>query len=234
MAISIISGFGVTSAQPADLKSILASSSSLTSISSSWRYNGMMVYTQAEAQLWQLIGGVADSNWVLLSNSGSQTSSSYALTASYALNGGGGSGTGSISASYAVTASYSPLAGFATSASYAFTSSYEIQLQTSTSFASSSISASYSITSSFSISASFVPPKTHVEFGMASGSSFSGTPMCYNVSYINSFPNTIYTVSIIGDEARIWTTANRSTNGFTINSNSNIPLTQMIMWRVEG
>ena len=113
MAISIISGFDVTSAQPADLKSILASSSSLTSISSSWRYNGMTVYTQAEAQLWQLIGGVSDSNWVLLSRSGSVSTASYSLTASYALNGGNGGSnvsaswaSSSLSASYSISASY--------------------------------------------------------------------------------------------------------------------------------
>ena len=66
MAISIIDGFNVTSALPADLKTIISTSSSLTSISSSWRYNGMLVYTQAEGQEWRLIGGVSDSNWKLM------------------------------------------------------------------------------------------------------------------------------------------------------------------------
>ena len=106
MAISIISGFDVTSAQPADLKSIIASSSSLTSISSSWRYDGMIVYTQAESELWQLIGGISDSNWELLSTNGSQT---YALTASYISNTPTTAST-AITSSFAVTAS--SLVGF--------------------------------------------------------------------------------------------------------------------------
>lgn len=92
-------------------------------------------------------------------------------------------------------------------------------------------------TSSYSINsqtASYVPSTTQVEFGMVSGSSFSGTPQTYDIIYTNPFPNSIYTVSIIGDEARIWSTVNRSSTGFTINSNSNILLSEMVMWRVEG
>ena len=111
MAISIIDGFNVTSALPADLKTVISTSSSLTSISSSWRYNGMLVYTQAEGQEWRLIGGVSDSNWKLISISGSSSSSSYASTASFALNAGSGTTltTGStypITSSWAITSSY--------------------------------------------------------------------------------------------------------------------------------
>ncbi len=90
------------------------------------------------------------------------------------------------------------------------------------------------VSSSYAFSASYAPPKTHVEFGILSGSAFSGSPQSYDIVYTNSFPNNIYSVSVIGDEARMWSTSNRSSTGFTINSNSNQPLTQMVMWRVEG
>jgi hypothetical protein len=126
------------------------------------------------------------------------------------------------------------------SASYALTSSYDIQLQISDSWASSSLSASVAVSASFAttasyvLSASYVNSATHVEFGIISGSDFVGAPLIYNIFYTKLFPNTIYTVSIIGDEARIWSTTNRSVSGFTINSNSNAALTEMVMWRVEG
>ena len=116
---------------------------------------------------------------------------------------------------------------------------YAIGSSGSVASASYSISASYapgnpSISASYAVTASYSYPRTHVEFGVISGSSFTGTPQIYNIVYANSFPNNIYVVSIIGEDARVWSTANRSTTGFTISSNSNAPLAGMVMWRVEG
>jgi hypothetical protein len=120
----------------------------------------------------------------------------------------GSSSSSSLSSSYALNASYS------TSASYA--------------------PGNPSISASYSTSASYAPPISHVEFGIITGSSFSGNPKTYNINYVNPFPNNIYIVSIMGEDARVWSAANRSTTGFTITSNSNTPLAGMVMWRVEG
>src|SRR5579862_5284991 len=97
--------------------------------------------------------------------------------------------------------------------------------------------ASYSL---FAVSASWAPssasppvlppspPDTiQIENGIVSGSDFTGSPRCYDISYTNPFDDDIYVVSIIGDDARIWSTSNRSTTGFTINSNSNTPINGM-------
>jgi hypothetical protein len=129
---------------------------------------------------------------------------------------------------YSDTASYTINSRFALTASYAITSSYEMEVEISSSWASASISSSYALSSSYT------RPTTHVEWGIISGSDFVGNPKIYNISYSLAFPNTIYIVSIIGDEPRAWSTANRSPDGFSINSNSNAPLAEMVMWRVEG
>ena len=118
MSISIIDGFLVSSAKPADVKSIAASTASLYTssnvgfISSSWRYDGMAVYCQDTKEEYNLIGGITDSNWVKVSINGKTISSSFANTSSYVLT--------------AQTASYvnsSNVSGIVTSASYALSSS---------------------------------------------------------------------------------------------------------------
>lgn len=109
MAFNVIDGFTVSSANPADLKSILSTSESLFVIPSYYRYDGMSVYCQNDKSTYKLIGGVADVNWIKISTGsfsyqcisasyapGSPSiSASYALTASYALNAGSGGGGGS-------------------------------------------------------------------------------------------------------------------------------------------
>jgi hypothetical protein len=134
MAFIIDSGFKVTSALPADMKSIWASSASLYSspvfaggyISASWRYDGMTVYCRDNQSEYKLIGGITDNDWIKITSGkeyisasyapGSPTmSASYAETASYALN-GGGSGTQLVTGStYEITSSWSVSASWASS-----------------------------------------------------------------------------------------------------------------------
>jgi hypothetical protein len=118
MSISIIDGFLVSSAKPADVKSIASTTASLYTssnvgfISSSWRYDGMSVYCQDTKEEYNLIGGITDSNWVKVSINGKSISSSFSNTASYVVN--------------AQTSSYinsTNINGTVTSASYALSSS---------------------------------------------------------------------------------------------------------------
>jgi hypothetical protein len=106
---------------------------------------------------------------------------------------------------------------FAVSASYS---------QTSENF----ISTSYS---KYSDTASYVSGSPHVEKGIVSGSIFSNSPLSLQISYDNTFDDNNYIISIIGEDARIWTAYNRTTSSFTISSNSSQPLLGMVMWRVE-
>jgi len=190
--ISIIDGFSVTSALPADLKTIISTSSSLTSISSSWRYNGMLVYTQAEGQEWRLVGGVSDSNWKLISTSGSSASSSYSNTSSVSFN--------STTSSYSYSSSYligysnitisqsisSSFASQSLSSSYANTASYLIGYTTpflvsssiSSSFASQSLSSSYLI--------GYVTP-TFVSSSISSSFASSSITASYLIGYVPPF-----------------------------------------------
>jgi hypothetical protein len=187
---------------------------------------------------------------------------SYALTASFAMN--SGNSTSSISSSYsyfAETASYALTSSFELtteiSSSWAsesyhsiisdatITASYslfsELSNTSSTSILSEfsdtsslSLYSNFSETSSYSISSSWSPAKSHVEFGIISGSDFIGSPKYYIIVYTNPYLDNSYIVSVIGDDMRVWSTNNRSTTGFTINSNSNITPNGMVMWRVEG
>jgi len=103
----------------------------------------------------------------------------------------------------------------------------------SSSYAIESDTSSISISASYALSASWAPISVHVEKGIISGSNFTGTPLIYNIIYANAYPNNIYTIGIIGEDARIWTANNRTTTGFTISSNSNQSILGMVMWRVE-
>ena len=133
MAIFVGDGFRITSALPADLKAIWATTHSLYEavpvsengyISASWRYEGMSAWCVDAQEEYRLVGGTGDGDWQLTASSGS-LSSSYALTASvgltsitasFALN-SAGSGTtlftGSlyeITASHSLTSSFTPYA----------------------------------------------------------------------------------------------------------------------------
>lgn len=130
MAIIVDSGLRVTSAGPADVKSVWQSTASLYTsppttfgyVSASWRYVGMRVFCIDKNSEYQLIGGTADNNWVQI------TSGSLILSASYAVN-------------VPQTASYSRIA---------LTSSYLLNISNSISALSASLStsASYALTAS--------------------------------------------------------------------------------------
>lgn len=98
-----------------------------------------------------------------------------------------------------------------------------------------SFSGSLNGTASYAVSASYVPSQEqiHVEKGIISGSEFAGTPQFFNIIFSNNFSDTIYNVSVIGEDARVWSISDRTTSSFSINTNSSQPLTGMVMWRVE-
>jgi len=66
--------------------------------------------------------------------------------------------------------------------------------------------------------------------GVASNSTFTGTPLNYQVSFTSSFPNTNYSITVTGGDARVWTTESKTVSGFIINSNSNTGLLYSTSW----
>jgi hypothetical protein len=144
-------------------------------------------------------------------------------TASYA--------TQALTASYAST--YAPIFPFTGSAiitgslevtgSITSTLGFTGSLQGTSSWASDSISASYASTASYIngsiIKSNSVPP------GM-----FGGTPLTTSITFTADFPNPSYSVTITGEDARIFTIQNKSATGFEINTNSNIALTGNTYW----
>lgn len=65
--------------------------------------------------------------------------------------------------------------------------------------------------------------------GSVNGASFSGVSLSYNVNFIGSFvPN--YNINIDSEEARFWTISNKTTSGFTIDSNSILSFTNSVNW----
>jgi len=191
MPISIINGFNVTSANPADLKTIVPNSASIGYITASWRYDGMPVYSVAEAAEWRLIGGTSNSNWVNVSNSGSVVSSSYSYTSSISQNAItasyiSGSISNVISSSYSTTASYalngnSSGTTLITGATYPITSSW-------------ALSSVYSVASDFSelsqnsITSSYITASNVI--GIVSSASYSLT-----ASYLTGYSIPIFVSS---------------------------------------
>lgn len=68
--IPLGSGFDRTGAVPLDLYSTVADLTARDAIPSGVRYEGMIVYVEAEETNFQLIGGILDANWEELSGSG--------------------------------------------------------------------------------------------------------------------------------------------------------------------
>jgi len=67
--------------------------------------------------------------------------------------------------------------------------------------------------------------------GIVAYTEFSGTPRKATVTFTNAFSSNNYTVTVVGEDARIWTVESKATTGFTINSNANTALTGNVFWK---
>jgi hypothetical protein len=75
-----------------------------------------------------------------------------------------------------------------------------------------------------------VTSSTTAKSGIVSNSTWTGTPLNYQVSFTSAFPNTNYSVTVTGGDARVWTVESVTVNGFIINSNSNTGLLYSTYW----
>jgi hypothetical protein len=75
-----------------------------------------------------------------------------------------------------------------------------------------------------------VVSSTTTKSGIVSNSTFTGSPLNYQVLFTSSFPNTNYSVNVTGGDARVWTVENVTAGGFIINSNSNTGLLYPTYW----
>ena len=105
-------------------------------------------------------------------------------------------------------------------ASYALTASYVETAQTA-SYVLQAVSASYALT------ASYVPSIKALSGSVAS---FFGTPFSSSVTFASPYATNLYAVSVIGEDLRAWSVSDKTTTGFTINSNSSVSLTGPIYW----
>ena len=89
-------------------------------------------------------------------------------------------------------------------------------------------------TASLAVSASWAPsPIDQIQFGEISGSLFQGNPRTYEVILTNPYPDTSYVITVTGEDTRLWSIFNKTTSGFTISSNSYVPLTGYVYWMVD-
>ena len=75
-----------------------------------------------------------------------------------------------------------------------------------------------------------VTSSTTAKSGIVSNSTWTGTPLNYQVTFTSAFPNTNYSVTVTGGDARVWTVESVTVNGFIINSNSNTGLLYPTYW----
>jgi catalase (peroxidase I) len=71
---------------------------------------------------------------------------------------------------------------------------------------------------------------TTAKSGIVSNTTWTGTPLNYQVSFTSAFPSTNYSVTVTGGDARSWTVESVTVNGFIINSNSNTGLLYPTYW----
>lgn len=75
-----------------------------------------------------------------------------------------------------------------------------------------------------------VTSSTTAKSGVVSNTTWTGTPLNYQVIFTSAFPNTNYSVTVTGGDARVWTIESVTVNGFIINSNSNTGLLYPTYW----
>jgi hypothetical protein len=71
---------------------------------------------------------------------------------------------------------------------------------------------------------------TTTKSGIISNSTFTGTPLNYRIVFTSAFPNTNYSVTVTGGDARVWTVESITVNGCIVNSNSNTGLLYPTYW----
>lgn len=69
-----------------------------------------------------------------------------------------------------------------------------------------------------------------VKSGIIPGSSFTGNPKIYDVVFGTSFSGD-YSISVIGEDVRVWSYENKNLSGFRINSNADQPMGGNIYWQ---
>lgn len=67
--------------------------------------------------------------------------------------------------------------------------------------------------------------------GEVAAGSFSGSPLQYAVNFASDFADAGYSISIGGNDARMFNWASRTASGFIINTNSAIALTGPVTWK---
>lgn len=179
----------------------------------------------------------------LLGNASTATTASYALTTGTALSAVSASFATSASiaaqaqtatsASHAVIADTAVSATTATSASYANTSSVAL-VSLSTTSASYAASSSVATTAQTAATASYYNLFPNIKSGKLSASAFGGNPMTASVTFATPYPNTNYSVTIIGGDARSWTLEQVSASKFTISTNSKFALADFVYWTAMG
>jgi hypothetical protein len=75
-----------------------------------------------------------------------------------------------------------------------------------------------------------VTSSTTAKSGIVSNTTWTGSPLNYQVTFTSAFPSTNYSVTVTGGDARSWTVESVTVNGFIINSNSNTGLLYPTYW----
>lgn len=84
MGISLGSNFDIQTALPLDSRLVVADTTARDAIAALRRYEGMIVYSEADETNYQLVGGIANGDWVQLSGDGlARAFASYADDAAY-------------------------------------------------------------------------------------------------------------------------------------------------------
>jgi hypothetical protein len=70
--------------------------------------------------------------------------------------------------------------------------------------------------------------------GTINGIEFNGNPQNHEVSLSMPYDDANYTISVMGDDSRVWSIAQKTTSSFIISSNSNVPLNGNVYWTAKN
>jgi hypothetical protein len=95
-------------------------------------------------------------------------------------------------------------------------------------YSASWVSASAFITAAQTASYYKIPQA--IKSGQVPAASFGGTPLTYSVVFAHAYPDTNYSMDVIGGDARVWTVEIPAAASCSISTNSTQPLTTPVYW----
>ena len=70
-----------------------------------------------------------------------------------------------------------------------------------------------------------------IKSGARAGGTFAGSPRKSTVTFTTNYPNTNYSITVLGEDSRNWTYESKTVSGFVINANAGSAIINDVLWQ---